>query len=282
MKISALILSAFSIFLVAPLFCGCTREAEKVIRVAGSKTMVSIIKNTSAAFVKTHNIRIEIDADESVRGFESLIGGSCDIVNSSIRIPAVQLLEAQRKTVAIKEILIAYDMIVPIVHPLNPINNLFLGQFSDIYNGLLRDWKDVGGYAGQILLVDWYDSSDTKLAMHEKFFESGNTIAGRNIQYSGNGIISYISKHKNSIGYISKIEYNKNVKPVLINGVGATPENVANGCYPLYREIYFYINEKFYKGTIKIYIDFVLSKKGQEILQNAGFIPAAFMKKITY
>ncbi len=263
------------------LLSGCTKESERVVRIAGSRSMTSIMENTASSFKKSHNILVDIEEDESLRAFDSLSGGTCDIVNSSIKIPYAQLLEIQRKEGAIKEILVAYDAIVPVVNLSNSINNLFLGQFTDIYGGLLKDWRDVGGSSGKILIVDWLDSSDIRMSMQERFFEAGNRAKGRNIQYSGKGIISYISQHKNSIGYLSKSEYNSKVKLVMINGVRATQENIIKGYYPLYRQILFYLTEQSYKGAVKTYIDFVLSKNGQEILQKAGFIPAALMKKST-
>ena len=273
--------SSYIIVLVTCQFYGCKKEVEDIIPIAGSITMEPIIRSTVAAFTKNQNMNLEITVNGSMEGFVFLIRGKSKIADSSVRMPNDRLLEARKRGISIKEFLIAYDVIVPIVHPANSLDNLFLGQFADIYTGLLRDWKDIGGIPGKISVVDHDESSGTTLIMHDRFFESRNVLEGRIILHSNSDVVLYVAKNKNSIGYISMSSYIKKVKPVMINGFKATSENVVNGYYPLYRELYLYVNERSYSGVIKAYIDFILSKKGQDIIQTSGFIPVALMKKIT-
>ena len=274
------IFSSHLILLVTCQFYDCINKVEDIIPIAGSRTMEPIIKNTAAAFTKNQNMNVGITANGSMEGFDFLIRGKSEIADSSVRMPYDRLLEARKRGIAIKEFLIAYDVIVPIVHPANSLDNLFLGQYADIYTGLLRDWKDVGGSPGKISVVDRDESSGTKLILQNRFFESRNVLEGKIIQHSNSDVVLYVAKNKDSIGYISMSSYIKKVKPVMINGFRATPENVVKGYYPLYRELYLYVNERSYKGVIKAYIDFILSKKGQDIIQTGGFIPVALMKKI--
>jgi len=54
--------------------------------------------------------------------------------------------------------------------------------------------------------------------------------------------------------------------------VEPTPENVLNGAYPIARPLYFY-TPKEPAGTVKDFIDFVLSDEGQRIVAEQEFVP---------
>ena len=57
--------------------------------------------------------------------------------------PGEMSLRAKKQNKKISAVTIGYDVIVPIVHKSNPLDNLFLGQLADMYAGLIDDWKDV-------------------------------------------------------------------------------------------------------------------------------------------
>jgi phosphate transport system substrate-binding protein len=54
---------------------------------------------------------------------------------------------------------VAYDCIVPVVHPSNPVQDLSLDQLKAIYTGQVRNWKDVGGPDKDIVVVSRDTSS---------------------------------------------------------------------------------------------------------------------------
>jgi ABC-type phosphate transport system substrate-binding protein len=56
-------------------------------------------------------------------------------------------------------------------------------------------------------------------------------------------------------------------------------ENVEKKYYPLYRELYLYANEKAYDGEVKSFIDFCISKAGQDMMEKSGFIPVDRINK---
>jgi phosphate transport system substrate-binding protein len=85
-----------------------------------------------------------------------------------------------------------------------------------------------------------------------------------------NVMMTNIAGNKYGIGYISLGSLNKTVKAVDIGGVKATVENVKNGTYPIARP--FNIATKGEpKGLAKDFIDFILSREGQEVVSK-GYI----------
>jgi phosphate transport system substrate-binding protein len=251
---------------------GCAKDIQDITMI-GSTTMGPVMKQLAKSYDKMNRSRIKVVTTGSLTGLSLLVDGKNDIADSSVKIPAELLWESQKKGMAIREILVGYDIIIPIVHRTNAVGNLFLGQLADIYAGLIRDWKEVGGSSGNIVVVDRIDASGTKLVMSEQFFESTKVVEGSIKINCDSNVVAFVAQHPNAVGYISKSFINSSIKSVDINGFGATIDNVEKKYYPLYRELYVYVDEKSFKGQIKSFIELLLSTKGQKILQQYGFIP---------
>ena len=274
-KILSLVIST-TVMLMA--VSGCTKK-EKPILMSGSATLGPLMKQMAESFSQSANRELLVTEIGSLKGLSLLISGKNDIADSSVKMPSGLAWEAQKKGIVTKEILIGYDIIIPIVHPSNPIGNLYLGRMADMYTGLIKDWKEEGGKPGPILVVDRNDDSGTRLIMSEQFFESQKVVEGSVKKNCDSEVISFITQHPGAIGYISKSSLAPGVKVININARSATIENVETKIYPLYRELYLYVNDKSYTGTVKSFIEFVLSKKGQDMMQQKGFIPVARLNK---
>ena len=86
---------------------------------------------------------------------------------------------------------------------------------------------------------------------------AGNQAA---IGYYGMG---YISAKQKPIA-VAKDEKSEYVAPAI--------ENVLNGSYPISRPLFIYTNGE-PKGLVKKFVDFMLSKEGQEIVLKLDFVP---------
>jgi phosphate transport system substrate-binding protein len=262
------------------IIAGCGRGGEKAVVIQGSTTLGSIINKCVGPYEKSHKAKLSITLSGSLKGFESLLEGTCDIVDSSVKLPMDQLLASQKKGITLKEFIIGYDILVPVVNPANGVRNLFVGQMSDIYTGLITDWKYVGGSPGKIVVVDRDDASGTKLYMSDRIFESKNIAAGSVRKNCDSSVVSFVAQNRNAIGYISKIYCNRSIKAININGFAATRENVEKGYYPLCRELFLYVNDKSFNGEVKAFIEYMLGTDGQKLLKNSGFIPLSDMSKL--
>ena len=79
------------------------------------------------------------------------------------------------------------------------------------------------------------------------------------------------------IGY-GGAAYASGIKTLLIKkddaspAIGPTEETVLNDTYPISRYLYVYLRSK-PTGALKDYIDWILSKEGQEIISKVGYFP---------
>ncbi|MCE3037978.1 substrate-binding domain-containing protein [Helicobacter anatolicus] len=98
-----------------------------------------------------------------------------------------------------------------------------------------------------------------------------NTTKRAEITNSTSVVLSTIEGNKNAIGYISLGSLNDNIKPLKINQVLPNAENIKNKTYPIARPF----NIAITKNTTKVakdFINFILSKEGQKIIDSKGYI----------
>lgn len=271
--------SLFSLLSFAVFFTACKKKPEINLAVCGSSGIVSALEDVAAAYEKTKRVRVIVLRVKSRESLDLLVKGESDIAASLLRMPGELSLKAQKGKRSIAEVIIGYDVIVPVVHTSNPVKNLFLGQLADIYTGLIDDWKDIEMEQGRIIVVDREKTSAIRSVMTKRFFYSDDEKELENVvKSSDEEVADAVAKQPRAIGYISRTALAEGIKIVTINQIEPTDENVLRKYYKLYRELYLYYDESARKEAIHGFIDFVRGKEGQDILHRAGIIPAAMFK----
>lgn len=260
------------------IFTSCGKKQEISFAVCGSGGIISALKGAADAYENGRKVKVKISEVSSVAGLNSLIEGKCDIAASLLRMPGEMSLKAKKGNIKISESIIGYDVIVPIVHKSNPLDNLFLGQLADMYAGLIDDWKDVEMKPGRIVVVDREKSSAIRSVMTERFFYTEDKELPGVIESSDEAVAAAVAKEPNAIGYISRTAIVDGVKIITINKIAPTNDNVLKKYYKLYRELYVYYNETIPQGTISEFVDYLHGTEGQNILNQAGIIPASLVK----
>ena len=91
---------------------------------------------------------------------------------------------------------------------------------------------------------------------------------------STNVVMTQVAGDEYAIGYISLGSVNDTVKPVKIEGVEATAENVSNGTYQASRP--FNIATKGEPtGVAQDFINYIMSAEGQQVVEDNGYVKAA-------
>ena len=273
MKKRIRIIAVFSIAIAAAAFTGCSRNNGPQIVIKGSTTVLPITQKAAEKYRETVKAAISIDGSGSGNGIKALLDGNCDIANSSRSMKQEELDAAKAKGIAIKEITVGYDMIVPIVHPGNPIKNLSLAQLKGIYDGAITNWKELGGKNEQIVVISRDTSSGTYEIWHEKVLKKTDVRKDALLQASNGAILSSVAANPKAIGYIGFGYINGSVKAVTIDNVEVTLENGKSGKFPVSRKLFMYINSLKISTDAQKFIDFLISADGQAIVKETGFIP---------
>ncbi len=263
-----LLLGALAVLLVG----AGTVFAESIV-IKGSTTVLPVAQAALEAYMKANpGVNISLSGGGSGEGIKALIDKSANIANSSREIKGNEVELAKSKGVNPVETIVAVDAIVPIVNPRNKVTNLNIDQLSQIYQGKITNWKEVGGDNLQIVVVSRDSSSGTFEAWSEMVLHKAKVAPRAQMQASNGAIVQAVSKNRYAIGYIGLGYINKAVKPLTVNGVQATAKTAISKEFPVARPLYMYTNGQPAGETAK-FIQFILSPAGQSLVAKAGYVP---------
>ena len=242
--------------------------------IKGSTTVLPIAQKVAEAYMKQNpDVKISISGGGSGNGMKALIDGSTDIADSSRFIKPKEVSLAVGKGVYPVPFAVAYDCIVPVVHPSNPVTNITMDQLKAIYKGEIKNWKEVGGPDRPIVVVSRDTSSGTYEVWHKKIMKKERVFPGALLQASNGAVAQAVSKNKNAIGYISLGYLDKGIKALMVNQITGSEETTLNGTYPVSRPLYMF-TKGWPKGDTLNFINFVLNpEKGQKYVRDAKYVP---------
>ncbi|WP_341320650.1 phosphate ABC transporter substrate-binding protein [Solibacillus sp. FSL H8-0523] len=267
-KTITMITFAFTIMLLAA--CGGESNGSsggQLVTISGSTSVGPLAEKLAIKYEKTEDVKIEINQIGSSAGITNAINGVSQIGMSS------RDLKQEEIDTGIEQLVIAYDGIVVVTHPSNPVKDITMEQVKQIFTGDVTNWKQLGGKDMEIVVVSREDGSGSRDAFQEIVgYESGQLIRNA-IVASGNGNIkTTVATNKHAVGFISFEYIDETVSALAINGVEAKAVNVLDGNYELSRPFLF-VHEKEVPEAATKFMDFILSSDGQKIVESAGAIP---------
>jgi phosphate transport system substrate-binding protein len=272
MKLKLIAVIAFAFALVFSFTSTIVLAGNLVIK--GSTTVLPIAQKVAEAYMKQNpDVKISISGGGSGNGIKALIDGSTDIADSSRFIKPKEVSLAVEKGAYPVPFAVAYDCIVPIVHPSNSVTNLTMAQLKVIYKGKIKNWKELGGPDRPIVVISRDTSSGTYEVWHKKVMEEERVFPGALLQASNGAVAQAVSKNKNAIGYIGLGYIDSSVKALMIDQIGGSEETTLNGTYPVSRPLYMF-TRGWPEGDALNFINFMVHpEKGQKYVRDARYVP---------
>lgn len=255
------------------------------IQIKGSDTMVNLAQAWAEKYMeKNPTDFVAVTGGGSGTGISSLISGTCDITMSSRNIKVKEIDLAKQKGVNPYEIKVALDGLAVVVHPGNPVSRLTIEQLAGIFSGKITNWKEVGAEDKKIVVLSREVNSGTHVYFKEHVLRRNDPNSqeefapGALMLSSSQAIADEVANNSNSIGYygMGYISPKQKAIAVALDGkseyITPTVENVVSGKYPISRPLFFY-SDKEPCGVVKNFIDFALSREGQDIVVKTDFVP---------
>ncbi len=255
------------------------------IQIKGSDTMVNLGQAWAEKFMEVNTQDfIAVTGGGSGTGISSLISGTCDIAMSSRDVKAKEINLAKQKGINPTEIKAALDGLAVVVNPNNSVNKLTIEQLAQIFIGKITNWKELGGNNAKIVILSREVNSGTHVYFKEHVLKRGDPNSKEEfapsalLLSSSQAIADEIAQNTGAIGYYGMGYVSHKQKPVMVakdeksEYEAPTIENVISGKYPISRPLYLYTNGE-PQGLVKKFIDFCLSKEGQEIVLRTDFVP---------
>lgn len=241
--------------------------------IKGSTTILPIAQMAAEAFMAENPaVKISLSGGGSGNGIKAIIDGTAQIGNASRFIKQSEVSLAGTKGVYPVPFRIALDAIVPVVNPKNSVANMTMAQLKDIYLGKIKDWKEVGGTPGKIVVISRDSSSGTFGTWQELVMLEERVIPSALTVPSNGGIVQAVSNTPGAIGYVGLGYLNKDIKAIKVNGIVGSEETTLNGSFPISRGLFMF-TQGWPEGETMDFINYILSKKGQNLVKKAGSIP---------
>ena len=245
-----------------------TADLSGSISMVGSTSMEKLANALSEAFMEEYpDVTVTAEFVGSGAGIEAVTNGTADIGNSS------RSLKDEEKAAGVVENIVAIDGIAVCVDPANEVADLTKEQLTNIYNGTITNWKEVGGADEPIIVIGREAGSGTRGAF-EELVDLKDACKYANELDSTGAVIAKVASTPGAIGYASLDALDDSVKALSLEGVEATAENIKAGNYFLSRPFVMAtkgeISEQ--NNLVQAWFDFVLGDEGQQVASEVGLI----------
>ena len=245
-----------------------TADLSGSISMVGSTSMEKLANALSEAFMEEYpDVTVTAEFVGSGAGIEAVTNGTADIGNSS------RSLKDEEKAAGVVENIVAIDGIAVCVDPANEVADLTKEQLTNIYNGTVTNWKEVGGTDEPIIVIGREAGSGTRGAF-EELVDLKDACKYANELDSTGAVIAKVASTPGAIGYASLDALDDSVKALSLEGVEATAENIKAGNYFLSRPFVMAtkgeISEQ--NDLVQAWFDFVLGDEGQQVASEVGLI----------
>ncbi|HOB16171.1 MAG TPA: phosphate ABC transporter substrate-binding protein PstS family protein [Defluviitoga sp.] len=248
--------------------------------IKGSNTIFPIVQLWVEELNKINpQLRITLEGAGSSTGITALFNGTTDIANSSRWLKESEIKRMHDEEKYFIPIVIGYDGLAIIVSPELKIDDISTEQLVGIYTGKITRWNQINPNLPNQRIVAYSrnSASGTYETFVEKVLKGQRMTPNVLMLESTSAELQAIAISKYAIGYIGVGYVTNDVKILSVNGVIPNKINILNGTYPISRPLFMFLdatNGYPDTGPIKEYITFALSEKGQDLLEEAGYIAA--------
>ncbi|MDQ7029859.1 MAG: undecaprenyl-diphosphate phosphatase [Ardenticatenia bacterium] len=236
-----------------------------VVRVTGAEEMVPLLAELAATYADKHpNIFVDVSGGGSQWGLRALFSGLADIGMVSYR-PQDEALRSGRQRLNAVEV--GRDGLAIIVHPDNPLVRLPKSTLVHLFNGTTFTWDTLGWDAGDVTVFTRERGSGDRTVLETYLFDKSDARMTLNAQLvpTPGALAQAVAETPAGIGYVGLSYLSGAVKALSVEGVPPSPEQVADGSYPLTRSLVL-VTQRRPPRAVKDFVEWVLSAEGQAIV----------------
>jgi phosphate transport system substrate-binding protein len=249
------------------------------LTVVGSTTVLPVISRAAEKFAKDRAVVITVNAGGSGVGVNSVGSSRADMGMISRRIT-----DKERNRFAAQKLqvhIIGRDAVACAISSeiyRAGITTLSKTQIRDIYLGVIRNWKEVGGPDRKIVVIDKEQHRGTRHVFMKYIFgnETARAPGARLVTGSNNEEQAKIAQSDSAIGLLSAAWLNAQVVGVGIvdsgETISPTLDNIQSGRYPISRDLSL-VTRGAPEGLSKVFLEYIFGHEGQKIVSDSGYVP---------
>jgi phosphate transport system substrate-binding protein len=236
----------------------------------GSSTFAeTVLVDAAKGFEAKTHVKVQVaDLSGTGKGLKSLAEGKLNVVGSG------RVLNAEEKKAGLLGTIVAYDGLAVFVNKANPVKGLSKEQLKDLLTGKTKSWKELGGKDVKIAaLIEPVASKRATVQLVQELVLDGAPYGGVREVDQLKDQIAEVARTEGgicvaSIGFLTSADpqVKANVRAIAIDETDPTDGNIRSGAYLLSRPMLL-ATKGLPAGDVKAFVDYVLSKDGQSIVE---------------
>ena len=237
------------------------------VATGGSTSMKNVIAALTEGFAEVEpGVTVSYDPTGSGAGITGATDKTLDIGLSSRALKDDEKKDVDGTTVAL-------DGIAIIVNKGSKVADLTVDQLKQMFTGEITNWKDVGGDAGEIVLIGREAGSGTRDGFESIVDVKDSCKYAQELTATG-AVISAVEANPLAVGYASLSAVGDTVAMVTVEGVECSEDTVKDGTYKIQRPFVFVTNKSVtLSEQAQAFVDFATSKDAADLIRTAGAVP---------
>jgi phosphate transport system substrate-binding protein len=230
------------------------------------------MEDIARAWSKSGHGTVELQPFNTASGLDAVARGSADIAGSA------RAGNGSAQEAALTFTPVAWDALVMVTHPSNPVSSLTLKQLHDIYYGKITNWSDVGGPSEPIDVYAVASPGDgVEFSLRKLLFGRGNQpVAAPRLYVNTAKLEEAVGLDPKALGVttLARVAGNHKLKLIAIDGTTPSASSLASGRYKLFTPLYMVTNpSSAHAAEAQAFVDFVKGDKAAALLRKHEAVP---------
>jgi len=233
-----------------------------------SLTKQAFMNTVAKAYEAKRGYRILMSDEGATSGIRQTASGEYDIGGSSRR----TVNNPIERRVRLHPV--AWDAIVAVVHPDNPVDTLSYDNLKDVMTGRITNWKALGG-ADHPIAVFAREGKQSGIGQtaRELLFGDADIDFHSTKVFSTSELLEHAieqSKYGIALDGLSSAK-RRNLKILSLDGVSPAVETIVKGSYKLFHPLYL-VTSRQPLPQVKRFVVWVQSPAGQSVIESQGTV----------
>ncbi|WP_270280172.1 phosphate ABC transporter substrate-binding protein PstS family protein [Enterococcus gallinarum] len=244
------------------------------ILAVGSTALQPLVQAAQESFTSENpNYMITVQGGGSGTGLSQVEAGAVTIGNSDVFAEEKDGVDASK----LVDHKVAVVGMAPVVNKEVGVKDISKQDLIDIFTGKTKNWSELGGKDQEIAVINRASGSGTRATFEKWGLDGAETIQTQEQDSSGT-VRKIVAETPGAISYLALSYLDDSLKALTIDGVEATPENIATNDWKIWSYEHMYTNGE-PDANVKTFLDYMLSDDIQQgVVKELGYLPITEMK----
>ncbi|MCI1134651.1 phosphate ABC transporter substrate-binding protein PstS family protein [Enterococcus gallinarum] len=244
------------------------------ILAVGSTALQPLVQAAQESFTSENpNYMITVQGGGSGTGLSQVEAGAVTIGNSDVFAEEKDGVDASK----LVDHKVAVVGMAPVVNKEVGVKDISKQDLIDIFTGKTKNWSELGGKDQEIAVINRASGSGTRATFEKWGLDGVETIQTQEQDSSGT-VRKIVAETPGAISYLALSYLDDSLQALTIDGVEATPENIATNDWKIWSYEHMYTNGE-PDANVKTFLDYMLSDDIQQgVVKELGYLPITEMK----